>query len=154
MYSILCVSSKFQPISASSPRCEGKEDWEGRTETVVNDRLWSRSIISWKIASIHILPRYAHMHSILPSKRKFRLHAVPFGNRCSRKGLGRRRKFKPDEGTEGKFDTSKFDSTTPRCGIFGFAARAHASSLLEFRKYVKLFLIAIYAVSSLLRSRF
>ena len=25
--------------------------------------------------------------------------SVPYGNRCSRKGLGRRRKFKPDEGT-------------------------------------------------------
>ena len=65
MCSFLCVSMKFQPISASfAPvRREGKK--KGKDGNIGNDRLLSRSIISWNIASIHILPPpgYAQMHS-------------------------------------------------------------------------------------------
>ena len=84
--------------------------------------IWSRSIISWNIASIHILPPpgYAQMHSpsfparqteiqgflkLWASAETSETFMLVHGNRCSRKGLGRRCKFKPDEGTEGKFDT-------------------------------------------------
>ena len=188
VYSFLCVSAKFHPISASfiPVRREGRK--KGKTETAVNNRLWSRSIISWNIASIHILPPpgYAQMHCLSFRARQTKIQAflklwasaetpqtfskrsnscwsrknVPYGNRCSPKDLSRRRKFKPDEGTEGKFDTF---NARPWCRIFALPStsqkssrikiselQAHVSSLLDFRlfrKYIKIFLMAIYPVS-------
>ena len=120
MHSFLCVSAKFQPISASFTPVRRKEDGartaanRGERPTLIMVDYFLKYCLDSHFASAWV--RTDALHLFVPGKRKFRFsrscrpapnvrnllktkpidacpESVPFGDRCSRKGLGRNLKY-------------------------------------------------------------